>query len=81
MIPITAVAVRTRPGVRTPLTPPWISCVWLTVVAKRRCVAVNEDEVVKKASSEGSGDSSMFSSALAHINSSPDKVRSDHRDL
>jgi hypothetical protein len=33
----------------------------------------NEDEVVKKASSEGSGDSSMFSSALAHINSSPDK--------
>jgi len=33
----------------------------------------NESEVVSKASSEGSGDPSMFSSALAFINSSPDK--------
>jgi len=33
----------------------------------------NEDEVVKKASSQGSGDSSMFSSALAHISSNPSK--------
>jgi hypothetical protein len=38
--------------------------------------AVNEDEVVKKATSEGSGDPSLFSSALEYINSS--KVRSDH---
>lgn len=33
----------------------------------------NEEEVVKKASSHGSGDSSMFTSALAHINSNPSK--------
>ena len=39
---------------------------------------VNEEEVVKKAShnSEGSGDSSLFSSALKHISSS--KARSYH---
>ncbi|KAF9648506.1 hypothetical protein BDM02DRAFT_3115270 [Thelephora ganbajun] len=33
----------------------------------------DEDEVVKKASSHGSGDSSLFSSALAHINSNRSK--------
>ena len=38
---------------------------------------VNEEEVVRKASSEGSGDSSMFSSALAHIQSNSNKVGSD----
>ena len=38
--------------------------------------AVNEDEVVQKASSEGSGDSSLFSSALKHINSG--EARSDN---
>jgi len=34
---------------------------------------LDEEEVVKKASSEGSGDSSMFSSALGFINSDPKK--------
>ena len=42
------------------------------------CVCeVNEEEVVKKASSEGSGDSSLFTSALAYINSSSDKASPD----
>jgi len=35
----------------------------------------NEQEVIEKASSHSSGDSSMFSSALAHINSNSDKHR------
>ena len=37
---------------------------------------VNEDEVVQRASEHGSGDSSLFSSALNHVNSN--KARSDH---
>ena len=54
------------------------SCAYLTALS---CVCVfvcevNEEEVVKKASSEGSGDPSLFSSALAHINSSSDKAGS-----
>ena len=38
------------------------------------CV-VNEDEVVQRASEHGSGDPSLFSSALNHVNSN--KARSD----
>ena len=38
---------------------------------------VNEDEVVRKASSHGSGDSSLFSSALSYVNNSPDKASYD----
>ena len=37
---------------------------------------VNEEELVNKASSHGSGDSSLFTSAVSHIKSS--QARSDH---
>jgi len=40
----------------------------------------NEEEVVKKASSEGSGDASMFSSALAYVSSSKHEEPIDEKE-
>ena len=67
-IPTTAAAPRTHPGVGNTL-PDFASLI------DKTHGTVDEHEVVAKASSEGSGDSSLFSSALKYVNSNSSKAR------